>query len=255
MRASFLAMLTLACLALAACAPAWKPPEIAYDDTPHRAALEPDPPKPMKVVEIPKLLPLPGQLKPLPGAKGATPELTDPRARVDQANGEARVQPTRAGYLNAIQVYPFSDGALYQVYAAPGEITDIALEQGEQLVGSGPVAAGDTVRWIVGDTESGSGPEKRIHILIKPTRPDLISNLVINTDPAHLPSRAPVGREDLYGFRLLGLSAGSVDCAETRERHGRSRGAGRDRRRHQRSQLSVPDRGRHTPLAAAASLR
>jgi P-type conjugative transfer protein TrbG len=38
------------------------------------------------------------------------------------------------------------------------------------------------VRWIVGDTESGSGPEKRIHILIKPTRPDLMSNLVINTD-------------------------------------------------------------------------
>jgi type IV secretory pathway VirB9-like protein len=32
------------------------------------------------------------------------------------------------------QIYPFSDGALYQVYAAPGEITDIALEAGEQLV-------------------------------------------------------------------------------------------------------------------------
>jgi P-type conjugative transfer protein TrbG len=182
MRASFLAMLTLSCVPLAACAPAWKPPEIAYDDTPHRAAAEPDPPRPMKVVEIPRLLPLPGQLKPLPGARGATPELANPRARVDQANGEARVQPTRVGYLNAIQVYPFSDGALYQVYAAPGEITDIALEPGEQLVGSGPVAAGDTVRWIVGDTESGSGPEKRTHILIKPTRPDLISNLVINTD-------------------------------------------------------------------------
>jgi P-type conjugative transfer protein TrbG len=182
MRASFLAMLTLSCVPLAACAPAWKPPEIAYDDTPHRAAAEPDPPRPMKVVEIPRLLPLPGQLKPLPGARGATPELANPRARVDQANGEARVQPTRVGYLNAIQVYPFSDGALYQVYAAPGEITDIALEQGEQLVGSGPVAAGDTMRWIVGDTESGSGSEKRTHILIKPTRPDLISNLVINTD-------------------------------------------------------------------------
>ena len=255
MRASSLAMLMLSCLPLAACAPAWKPPEIAYDDTPHRAALEPDPPKPVKVVEIPKLLPLPGQLKPLPGARRATPEPADPRARVDQANGEARVQPTRAGYLNAIQVYPFSDGALYQVYAAPGEITDIALEQGEQLVGSGPVAAGDTVRWIVGDTESGSGPEKRIHILIKPTRPDLISNLVINTDRRtyHLELRSR--REDLYGLRLMGLSAGSVDCAETRERHGRSRGAGRDRRRYQRPQFPLPHRGRHPALAAAASLR
>jgi type IV secretory pathway VirB9-like protein len=65
-------------------------------------------------------------------------------------------------YLNAIQVYPFSEGVLYQVYAAPGEVTDIALEPGEQLVGSGPVASGDTVRWIVGDTESGAGAAKRI---------------------------------------------------------------------------------------------
>jgi hypothetical protein len=32
---------------------------------------------------------------------------------------------------------------------------------GEQLVGAGPVAAGDTVRWIIGDTESGSGATRR----------------------------------------------------------------------------------------------
>ena len=92
------------------------------------------------------------------------------------------MQPTRAGYLNAIQVYPFSEGALYQIYSAPGEITDIAIEPGEQLVGTGPVAAGDTVRWIIGDTESGTGPTKRVHILVKPTRADLTTNLVINTD-------------------------------------------------------------------------
>ena len=98
------------------------------------------------------------------------------------ALSEARVQPTRAGYINAIPVYPFSDGALYQVYAAPGEITDVALESSEQLVGSGPVAAGDTVRWAIGDTESGTGASKQVHILIKPTRPDLVTNLIINTD-------------------------------------------------------------------------
>jgi len=78
--------------------------------------------------------------------------------------------------------YPFSDGALYQLYAAPGQVTDISLEPGEQLVGSGPVAAGDTVRWIIGDTESGSGATKRVHILVKPSRADLLTNLVINTD-------------------------------------------------------------------------
>jgi type IV secretion system protein VirB9 len=174
-------ILLLAGTSLGACSP-WKPPQIAYDDTPRPAVLQPDPPKPVEVVELPKLLPLPDQLKPLPHGRTAASEAADPRVRVALANGAARVQPTRAGYINAIQVYPFSEGALYQVYAAPGEITDIALETGEQLVGAGPVAAGDTVRWIIGDTESGAGAGKRVHILVKPTRPDLFTNLVINTD-------------------------------------------------------------------------
>jgi P-type conjugative transfer protein TrbG len=175
------AILLLASASLGACS-TWKPPEIAYDNTPKQAVLLPDPPKPVQIVELPKPLPLPGQLKPIPDAKPATPEATDPHLRVDQANGAARVQPTRAGYINAIEVYPYSDGALYQLYTAPGEITDISLEPGEQLVGSGPVAAGDTVRWIIGDTESGAGATKRVHILVKPTRPDLETNLIIDTD-------------------------------------------------------------------------
>ena len=170
----------LAAMALAGCA-SFRPPPISYDDPPEPAMLEREPPKPVQVVEVPKLLPLPGQLKPLPGSRAA-PEPRDPRQRVDLANAAARIQPTRRGYLNAVQVYPFADGALYQVYASPGQVTDIALQEGEQLVGSGPVAAGDTVRWIIGDTESGTAAAKKVHILVKPTRPELITNLVINTD-------------------------------------------------------------------------
>lgn len=134
--------------------------------------------------EVPKILPLPGQLKLLPSRRTThpVPEIADPTARVTQANLAARIQPTRAGFINAVQVYPYSPGALYQVYTSPGEITDIMLQQGEKLVGTGPVAAGDTVRWIIGDTESGAGTTKRIHILVKPTRPDLTTNLIVNTD-------------------------------------------------------------------------
>jgi type IV secretion system protein VirB9 len=167
---------------LCACSTAWKPPEISYDDTPRQAVLEPNPPKPVQVVQLPKPLPLPGQLKRRQRGWHSPPEPADPHLRVEEANRAARIQPGRADYLNAIQVYPFSDGALYQIYAAPGEITDIALQAGEKLVGSGPVAAGDTVRWIIGETESGTGTATRVHILVKPTRPDLVTNLVINTD-------------------------------------------------------------------------
>ena len=172
-------LVLLVSTALAGCA-TFKPPQINYDDE-RPAVLEGEPPKPIKVVELPKPLPLPGQLKPLP-KKHLKPEPKDPRQRVDQANTAARVEPTRSAYLNAIQVYPFAEGALYQVYSAPGQVTDIALQDGEQLVGSGPVSAGDTVRWIIGDTESGAGTAKKVHILVKPTRPELITSLLINTD-------------------------------------------------------------------------
>ena len=114
----------------------WKPPEIPYDDTPRRAVLAADPPKPVQVVEIPKLLPLPGQLKPVPDGK--TPRPNPPihaRASIRPTMPRACSPPAPAN-INAVQVYPFSDGALYQVYAAPGEMTDIALEAGEQLVGT-----------------------------------------------------------------------------------------------------------------------
>jgi type IV secretion system protein TrbG len=113
-------------------------------------------------------------------------------ARVAAANAAARVQPEGAGYQGAIQVFDWSDGALYEVYAAPGEVTDIVLQPGEALAGTGPVAAGDTVRWVIGDTDSGAGTAKAVHILLKPTRADLRTNLVINTDRRtyHLELRA-----------------------------------------------------------------
>lgn len=169
-----------AATALAGCSKKYIPPEIDYDDA-APAVLAADPPSPVRVVETPKPLPLPGQLKPV-AAGYRKPEPADPKARISSANEAARMQPVRDGFINAVQVYPFSPGALYQVYAAPGQVTDIALQPGEQLVGSGPVAAGDTVRWIIGDTESGAGERRQVHILVKPTRPDLQTNVVINTD-------------------------------------------------------------------------
>lgn len=144
------------------------------------ARLLPTAPEPV-VIAVPTPFPLPGQLKRLPNPRFRH-EPADPAHRIGAANAAARVQPVRDGFLNAIQQFPWADGALYQIYAAPGQITDIALQEGEQLVGAGPVAAGDTVRWIIGDTVSGSGASERIHILLKPTRADLVTNLIINTD-------------------------------------------------------------------------
>ncbi|MBZ9992800.1 P-type conjugative transfer protein TrbG [Mesorhizobium sp. BH1-1-4] len=160
---------------LAGCAtPATKPPNISYD-----TYVPPLPPAPAAATDqLPKPLRVPPGWAPARG--GATGET--PAARVENANAAARVQPRREGYYNAIQIYPWSEGALYQVYASPGQITDIALEPGESLTGDGPIAAGDTARWIIGDTESGSGIARRVHVLVKPSRADITTNLIIATD-------------------------------------------------------------------------
>jgi len=100
-------------------------------------------------------------------------------ARVAVANRTATLEPAAGAYLNAVQIYPFSDGAIYHVYTAPGDVTDIILQPGEAL---GAIAAGDTVRWVVGDTASGSGDTKRTHVLVKPFTAGLATNLVIATD-------------------------------------------------------------------------
>jgi type IV secretion system protein VirB9 len=116
------------------------------------------------------------------GGKADAKEAADPVERIGTANSAARVEPRKSGYYNAAQIYAYSPGAIYQVYAATGQITDIALEEGEQLTGSGPISAGDTVRWVVADTESGAGDTRRVHILVKPTRAAIETNLVVNTD-------------------------------------------------------------------------
>ncbi|MGE4593428.1 MULTISPECIES: P-type conjugative transfer protein TrbG [Alcaligenes] len=180
-RKSVLLLILLASTVLfSGCASQGKPPPSISLDEPVQAQALPEPPAPAEVIAVPEPLALPVQLKPLPEVDTAptVPEPADEKVRVSRANAEARIAPTREGYVNAIQVWPFTDGALYQVYAAPGRVTVVSLQPGEELV---TVAAGDTVRWIVGDTSSGRGDALRVNVLVKPIRSGLKTNLVITT--------------------------------------------------------------------------
>jgi type IV secretion system protein VirB9 len=102
-----------------------------------------------------------------------------PLHRVVRATHAATMEPAGQGFINAIQVYPYADGMLYRLYASPGRVSDIALQPGETLLS---VAAGDTSRWIIGDTASGAGDSKQTHILVKPIISELSTNLVITSD-------------------------------------------------------------------------
>ncbi|MBK8769676.1 MAG: P-type conjugative transfer protein TrbG [Rhizobiales bacterium] len=173
-------VLSVSMFALAACTSQAKLNSFA-DEPFVEAKVIGEPEAPVKVVETPKVLPLPGQLKKLPGKKkgDAVEEIDDPLMRVDDANAQATKEPTKAGYVNAIQVYPYSAGALYRLYASVNQVSDIALQPGEKLVS---VSTGDTVRWIVGDTTSGEGALAQVHILAKPIAADLSTNMVITTE-------------------------------------------------------------------------
>jgi type IV secretion system protein VirB9 len=152
--------------------------DVPYDNLSFAAA-NPEPDPAPAVVTIAKPLPLPGQLKPR-SRKSSKEEPAIPHETVANANAAARVEPSKDGYVNAIQVYPWTEGALYRLYAAPERVSTIELQSGEELI---DVSSGDTVRWVIGDTVSGDGRgSKRVHILVKPTAADLSTNLVILTD-------------------------------------------------------------------------
>lgn len=119
------------------------------------------------------------QRLPAPSTRGRGAPARAPVARVDAANRAAVREPSQDGYVNAVQVYAWSEGALYRLYTAPERVSEIALQPGESLIS---VAAGDTVRWVIGDTTSGSGSSRRTHILVKPSAVGLKTNLVITTD-------------------------------------------------------------------------
>ena len=189
MRAPALLLALLSATALSGCALAKDKPQIAVAQAalPRAPAPIPPPPTPAAAPALPVVVastpvPNPPERNTRRGYRYTAADNIDPTLRVARANAAARVEPSRTGYSDAAQIYPFSDGALFQVYAAPGQVTDIVLQEGESLSGTGPVAAGDTTRWVIGDTESGAGATRRVHILVKPTRANLQTNLVVNTD-------------------------------------------------------------------------
>lgn len=100
------------------------------------------------------------------------------RAIVD-ANLEARTASRSDRFEGGVQVFVWSPGRVYEVWTAPLRVSTISLAPGEALLSK---AAGDTVRWQLGEVRSGGGGDGRVHVLIKPMQRGLETNLVLTTD-------------------------------------------------------------------------
>lgn len=167
---------TASVLAVSACASETPPPAITYDAASFKPATQQHDPAARPAIPQIAAGTVMGPILPAIPIKVA---VLPPTARVEAANHAALHEPTTSGYLNAVQIYPFSENALYRLYAAPQEVSDVALQSGETL---SAISAGDTVRWAVGDTSSGNGQDKQVHVLVKPFAANLKTNLVILTN-------------------------------------------------------------------------
>jgi type IV secretion system protein VirB9 len=110
--------------------------------------------------------------KPGPAAAGSI-------ATIGRANAQARDWPTAGAYVNSTIYYDYDPGRIYTIAASPRFLTTIALRPGEKLISK---AAGDTVRWVMGETVTGSGASEQVIVLVKPIRPDLRTNIVLTTN-------------------------------------------------------------------------
>lgn len=75
-------------------------------------------------------------------------------------------------------MFGWEPGRLYEVWTAPLRVTTLTLAPGETVTAK---AAGDTVRWQIGETTSGSGAAQRTHVLVKPREAGLETNLLLTT--------------------------------------------------------------------------
>ena len=102
-----------------------------------------------------------------------------PLSTVQSANSSARDYPTSGAYINSALYYDFEPGRLYTVHASPHFLTAITLRPGEKLISK---AAGDTIRWVLGETVQGAGASQQVIVMVKPVRGNLRTNIILTTD-------------------------------------------------------------------------
>ena len=101
------------------------------------------------------------------------------RSAIAAANRQASAPSRSDAFVGGVQVFAWAPGRVYEVWTAPLRVTTLTLGAGETIVSK---AAGDTVRWQIGDTTSGTGPGQRSHVLLKPLERGLETNLVLTTN-------------------------------------------------------------------------
>lgn len=100
--------------------------------------------------------------------------------KLETALAQATLGPGQDADIGGAVIYTYEPDVHYRVFTKPRHVTDIQLEPGEELTGE--IAAGDTARWQVAISQSGSGAEVVTHLQIKPLRTNIATNFVVTTN-------------------------------------------------------------------------
>lgn len=128
-------------------------------------------------------IPPPSTARPYLATPDPEPEARRPirargRSAIAAANRQARAASSGDAFTGGVQVFAWDPGRVYEVWTAPLRVTALTLAPGETVTAK---AAGDTVRWQIGESLSGAGGSARTHVLIKPLQAGLETNLVLTT--------------------------------------------------------------------------
>lgn len=99
---------------------------------------------------------------------------------LESALERATLGPDNGAEINGAVTYLYEPNLHYRIFTKPLHVTDIQLEPGETLTGE--IAAGDTARWQVAVSYSGTGADLVTHLQVKPAKAGLSTNFVVTTD-------------------------------------------------------------------------
>ena len=112
--------------------------------------------------------------EPAPEAKTAPAEIWQPEIVIEEDTSLDLFEDNSANENAAL--YEYRRGESYEVYAAPGFISDVQLKPGEQITG---ITIGDAISWSV---ETRLAADKTWHVYVKPLQLGVVTNMIINTD-------------------------------------------------------------------------
>lgn len=132
----------------------------------------------VEYVKVPIPVPKPYYQR-IPDVKMVAAKKVSPEKAIRDARKSSLQMSTPDGFVNAMQVFDYMDGALYEIYSSPGYITSIVLQPGERIIGK---ATGNAKHWEMGETATGSGRDEKTVLILRPKKAGLKTNMMITTD-------------------------------------------------------------------------